>query len=142
MSRLLLSLSLAALVFATSSTASACWLTARLGLNRARFSRPTEDFHRNTVQADTTETDSSSTDTTNGESESSEVTTEEQSWYDEMLKNEYVEADFAEVWKGMSGAERKAFYENIKKIEKESEKEAGKDGAAKTEKSAEGGSEK
>lgn len=48
------------------------------------------------------------------------ISGEEQAWYDEMLKNEFVEESFLTVWRGMNRQERREFYQDVMKSEMES----------------------
>ena len=56
------------------------------------------------------------------------VSAEEMRWWDSMVKKEYVTKDqFDELWKNSTPAERKKFYDNILKVEKEAAEKAEKE---------------
>jgi hypothetical protein len=58
---------------------------------------------------------------------SPKVSAEEQKWYDDMFQKKYIDSDFASVWQGMTSAQRREFYDKIKKTEKDAEDKAKKE---------------
>lgn len=126
MVRVCIGLGLVACVFAILQDASACHR------RRCRSSCPSthvcEAVEGTTSATETGGVTTKSTTKSTTTTTASGPTAEEMRWWESMVKKEYVTKDqFDDLWKNSTSAERKKFYDNILKVEKDAAEKAEKE---------------